>query len=82
MRAFAEGAKTAGGVRATGTLDVIRYGRPLKSRALVGVRGAGVAYDGLYYVKSVTHTLKRGEYKQSFELARNGLVSTLSTVPA
>ena len=64
-----------------GRLDAVRYGRLLKSRQLVGVRGAGLPYDGLYYVKSVSHDIKRGEYKQSFELARNGLISTLPTVP-
>jgi hypothetical protein len=41
-----------------------------------------MAFDGLYYVKSVTHNIKRGEYKQSFELGRNGLISTLPKVPA
>ena len=46
------------------------------------MRGAGSAYDGLYYVKSVTHNIKRGEYKQSFTLTRNGLISTLPRVPA
>lgn len=65
-----------------GSLNVLRYGRILKARQLVGVRGAGTAFDGLYYVKSVTHNIKRGEYKQSFELARNGLVSTVAKVPA
>lgn len=65
----------------SGQLDVVRYGRLLKSRQLVGVRGAGLPYDGLYYVKSVSHDIKRGEYKQSFELARNGLISTLPRVP-
>jgi hypothetical protein len=64
-----------------GRLDVARYGRLLKSRQLVGVRGAGLPFDGLYYVKSVTHDIKRGEYKQSFSLARNGLISTIPTVP-
>jgi hypothetical protein len=64
-----------------GKLDVGRYGRLLKSRQLVGVRGAGLPFDGLYFVKSVTHEIKRGEYKQSFTLARNGLVSTFPTVP-
>jgi hypothetical protein len=54
----------------------------LKARKLVGVRGAGAAFDGLYYVKSVTHNIKRGEYKQSFTLSRNGLLSTFKTVPA
>jgi hypothetical protein len=47
---------------------------------LVGVRGVGPAFDGLYYVKSVTHRIKRGEYKQNFSLTRNGLVSTVPTV--
>ena len=65
----------------TGRLDVGRYGRLLKSRQLVGVRGAGLAFDGLYYVKNVSHDIKRGEYKQSFSLARNALISTFPTVP-
>jgi len=53
----------------------VRYGRPLKARMLVGVRGAGLAYDGMYYVNSVTHNIKRGEYKQNFTLSRDGLIS-------
>jgi hypothetical protein len=65
----------------SGRLDAVRYGRLLKSRQLVGVRGAGLPYDGLYYVKSVSHDIKRGEYKQSFTLARNALISTLPSVP-
>lgn len=74
--------KTADVLTAKGTLDVSRYGRILQARKLVGVRGAGLAYDGLYYVKSVTHEIKRGQYKQSFTLVRNGLISTLPQVPA
>lgn len=64
-----------------GRLDVARYGRLLKSRSLVGVRGAGLPFDGLYYVSSVTHDIQRGQYKQSFTLARNALVSTIPKVP-
>jgi len=79
---LAKAAKSADHVSATGTLDVLRYGRILKARKLVGVRGAGLAFDGLYYVKSVSHELKRGSYKQSFMLSRNALVSTVSQVPA
>jgi hypothetical protein len=60
---------------------VTRYGRLLKSRALVGVRGAGLPYDGLFYVKSVTHEIERGSYKQSFTLARNGILPTVPAVP-
>jgi len=62
-------------ITANGSLDVLRYGQILRARMLVGVRGAGLAYDGLYYVNSVTHNIKRGEYKQNFTLARDGLIS-------
>ena len=80
MLGMAEAARTSEAVTASGSLDVLRYGRALRAGGLVGVRGAGMAFDGLYYVKSVTHTIKRGEYKQSFSLSRNGLVSTIPRV--
>ena len=67
-------------ISVTGSLDVLRYGRVLRSRMLAGVRGAGFAYDGLYYVNSVTHNIKRGEYKQSFQLSRDGLISNTPRV--
>jgi len=79
---LAQAAKSADVVSATGSLDVLRYANVLKARRLVGVRGAGSPFDGLYYVKSVTHNIKRGEYKQSFTLTRNGLISTFPKVPA
>jgi hypothetical protein len=78
--ALAKDAQAADAVTATGTLDVLRYGQVLGARKLVGLRGAGTAFDGLWYVTSVTHELKRGEYKQQFTLSRNGLVSTLPSV--
>jgi hypothetical protein len=81
MAGLAFAAKHSDSVFGQGRLDVTRYGRLLKSRQLVGVRGAGLPFNGLYYVKSVTHDIKRGEYKQSFSLARNGLISTLPSVP-
>jgi hypothetical protein len=68
-------------ISVSGTLDLLRYGHVLRSRMLVGVRGAGLAYDGLYYVDSVTHNIKRGEYKQSFQLSRDGLISLTPKVP-
>lgn len=74
-RALAISFTSADSVTASGSLNVVRYGGMLKSRQLVGVRGAGLAYDGLYYVKSVTHSIKRGEFKQSFSLSRDGLIS-------
>lgn len=80
MMGLAAAAEYAEAVTCEGSLDVTRYGGILNARGLVGVRGAGPAFDGLYYVKSVTHKIKRGEYKQNFTLTRNGLVSTVSTV--
>jgi hypothetical protein len=80
MMGLAAAAQNAEAVTCEGSLDVTRYGGILKARQLVGVRGAGPAFDGLYYVKSVTHKIKRGEYKQDFTLTRNGLVSTVPTV--
>jgi hypothetical protein len=80
MQALAAAAEYAEVVTCEGSLDVTRYGQVLNARQLVGVRGAGPAFDGLYYVKSVTHKIKRGEYKQNFTLTRNGLVSTVPTV--
>lgn len=74
-------ARSSQAITASGSLDVSRYGRVLRNRMLVGVRGAGIAYDGLYYVDSVTHDIKRGEYKQSFQLSRDGLISNTPRVP-
>lgn len=81
-KGMAEASKSSDGVSATGSLNVLRYGRVLKARSLVGVRGAGDAFNGLYFIKSVTHKILRGEYKQDFTLTRNGLVSTVPRVPA
>jgi len=73
-RGIAEASQSGDSVSGNGSLDVTRYGRLLKARQLVGVRGAGIAFDGLYFVSSVTTSIKRGELKQSFELTRNGIV--------
>lgn len=81
-KGLAVAARSADAVTGSGSLDVVRYKRLLKARQLVGVRGVGTAFDGLYYVKSVTTTLKQGEIKQSFQLTRNGLVSITPKVPA
>ena len=78
---LAKAARMADAVSGSGSLDVLRYGHILKAGKLVGVRGAGPAFDGLYYVKKVKHNIKRGEYKQSFNLTRNGLISTVQKVP-
>ena len=59
-RGLAEAKKSQDSVTAHGELNVLRYGRMLKARGLVGVRGAGIAYDGLYFVESVKHHSSRG----------------------
>jgi hypothetical protein len=82
MQGIARAVETADVVSGDGTLDVLRYGQILRARSLVGVRGAGPAFDGMHYVHSTTHKLKPGEYKQSFVLKRNALISNLPVVPA
>ena len=79
-RAFGYMLESADAISGSGSLDVARYGHVLRARMLVGVRGAGVAYDGMYYVDSVTHSIKRGEYKQNFQISRDGLISQTPVV--
>lgn len=67
-------------VVATGDLDGLRYGDLLTPRGLVGVRGAGWMHDGLWYVKRVTHRLRKESYVQSFTLVREGWGSTVPVV--
>jgi hypothetical protein len=81
LHGMAQAAASADEVSGSGTLDVLRYGQPLRARGLVGVRGAGAAFDGLHFVQQVMHKIKRGEYKQEFKLTRNGLLPTLPKIP-
>jgi hypothetical protein len=82
MIGMAKAAKYAEAVTGEGSLDVVRYGRVLKARQLVGVRGVGPAFDGLHYVTRVKHMITPGSYTQSFGLSRNGLLSTVPAVRA
>jgi hypothetical protein len=66
-------------VTAQGELNALRYGGVLQPRGVVGLRGAGYTHDGFYYVKSVSHSIGKGQYKQRFTLTREG---TGSTTPA
>ncbi|MFG2226861.1 hypothetical protein [Streptomyces sp. NPDC048644] len=78
--ALGRAATSADAISGSGQLDVNRHGYLLRPRELVGVRGAGVTYDGDYYVKSVTHNLRPGSYQQNFTLSREGLVARSGTV--
>jgi hypothetical protein len=80
-RANAQASPSQDAVTADGELDSLRYGRLLKARQLVGVRGVGSSFDGLYYVKSVTHSIKRGAYTQKFSLRRDGKGTTTLILP-
>jgi hypothetical protein len=59
-------------VRGEGELDGVRYGAVLRARKVVGVRGAGFTYNGLYYVRRVTHVIEIGKYTQRFVITREG----------
>ena len=80
VRGFAHAAAHSDAVSGSGTLDVLRYGRVLKSRGLVGVRGAGIAFDGDYFVERVTSDLTRDSFKQNFSIKRSGLLPARPTV--
>jgi len=67
-------------VSGTGELDTARYGHILRARQLVGVRGVGFSYNGIYYVRRVTHKIEPGKYTQSFTLSREGTGSLLPVV--
>ncbi|MFF5405255.1 hypothetical protein ACFY8K_18580 [Streptomyces misionensis] len=77
---LARAAVSADVISGSGSLDVNRHGYLLQPRRLVGVRGAGRAYDGDYYVKSVTHNLRPGSFQQNFTLSREGLEARGDTV--
>ncbi|TBO55167.1 hypothetical protein EYS09_34690 [Streptomyces kasugaensis] len=78
--ALGRAATSADAISGSGSLDVTRHGYVLRPRELVGVRGAGVTYDGDYYVKTVTHNLRPGSYQQNFTLSREGLIARSGTV--
>jgi hypothetical protein len=81
IKALGDASRSAqSAVTASGDLDVGAYGTILRARELVGVRGVGLTYDGLWYVKSVTHTISRGSHKQSFNLEREGTISNTPVV--
>jgi hypothetical protein len=67
-------------VKADGKVDTVRYGSILRARKLVGVRGAGLSYNGYYFVQRVSTTIERGQCSQSFSLTREGTKSLLPVV--
>jgi hypothetical protein len=78
--ALAASSRAPDAITATGQLDTVRYGAVLRARRLVGVRGAGLTNDGMYYVRQVTHQIELGAYTQSFTLSREGTGTLLPVV--
>jgi hypothetical protein len=81
QRILAATGQTADAVTATGEVDAVRYGRVLRSRRLVSVRGVGDDFGGFYYVKEVTHQISVGQYRQRFTLTREGTGALTPIVP-
>lgn len=68
-------------VKGEGELDTLRYGSVLRARRPVGVRGAGLSYDGDYYVRRVKHVITSGvSYSQQFTISREGTGGLLPVV--
>lgn len=67
-------------VTGDGEVDAVRYGRVLRARKLVGVRGVGTSYDGFYYVRRVSHTIRKNSYTMGFSLSREGTGALLPVV--
>jgi hypothetical protein len=80
VSALAAALKSPDSVTGTGEVETIRYGNILRARKLVNIRGAGLSYDGTYYVTRVSHTITRGDYKQSFSISREGTGALLPVV--
>ena len=75
LKLFTSSSETSDTLHASGTVDTVRYGRALRARRLVDVRGAGQSYNGTYYIQRVVHEITRlpkGDYKQHFTLTRDG----------
>jgi hypothetical protein len=71
----------------TGTCEAqtTRLGQVVSAPGVVGVRGTGTDYDGLYYLKSAVHrmTLEANEqwdYRQTFTITREGVGTTVSSL--
>jgi hypothetical protein len=72
-------------VQASCEVSVARLGRILAAPGLVGVRGVGEAYDGLYYLKAATHRIGLGhdaswDYTQQLTMTREGVGTTITTM--
>ncbi len=68
-------------VEATGTINNVKYNDVLKPFQQVNLRGVGAIYNGMYTVAEVRHTMRPGDYNQTFTLQRGELYSIAPVVP-
>ena len=73
VRAAAKVTQGSRNITARGTVDGVKFGRPLRVGLPVLVRGPGLQHNGRYYVDSVTHKISRDNYQQSFTAWRNAV---------
>jgi len=71
--AQAEAERSSWAITAEGELHTPAYGRILRAKRPVEVRGAGRQFSGVYYVERVHHTFSGDSYTQRFTLRRNAL---------
>ncbi len=60
-------------INAKGTVNAESYGKVLKTKSLVLIKGSNDTFSGKYYVSKVIHTFKPGSYIQEFKAKRNAL---------
>lgn len=68
-------------VEATGTINNVKYNDVLKPFQQVNLRGVGAIYGGLYTVSEVRHSIRPGDYSQTFKLQRGELYTMAPVVP-
>jgi hypothetical protein len=58
-------------LKAGGVLNAMRYGAILRAGKPVTIMGFGQDYNGVYYVRKVTHLFTYRTYRMQFEAYRN-----------
>ena len=67
-------------VHARTELNTLSYGKVVRAKQPIGVRGAGATFDGTFYVQEASHSLRRGSYRQQLTLIREGTGAKLPLV--
>ena len=75
LQAYAQAVadQSALAITAGGELNTVAYGRLMRAKRPIMVRGAGRQFSGTYYVERVHHVLTNESYKQDFTLRRNAV---------